>query len=86
MRGGTFQRYLSPAGQDWRMTRACRWVVLVCVQACAAADHPVCWCACRHALRQVILRAQQSNDERLLSNPYLQIRAMLESGMLELQP
>ncbi|GAB4814014.1 hypothetical protein N2152v2_001060 [Parachlorella kessleri] len=36
----------------------------------------------RRALRQVILRAQQSNDERLLANPYLQVKAMMDGGLL----
>lgn len=48
-----------------------------CKHACA-----VLRCHCRRALRQIISRAQQTDDERLLSNPYLQVKAMLDSGLV----
>lgn len=39
---------------------------------------------CRRALRGVVARAQAANDERLLANPYLQLRAMLDLGRIQL--
>ena len=39
----------------------------------------------RRALRGVVARAQAANDERLLSNPHLQLRAMLEIGRVQLE-
>jgi hypothetical protein len=33
----------------------------------------------------VVARAQSANDERLLANPYLQLRAMLDMGRVHLQ-
>ncbi len=41
--------------------------------------------AYRRALRQVAARAQQANDERLLCNPYLQVKAMLEQQLVDLR-
>ncbi|KAL4856367.1 hypothetical protein ACK3TF_003171 [Chlorella vulgaris] len=38
----------------------------------------------RRALRGVVTRAQSANDEKLLSNPYLQLRAMLDLGRVQL--
>lgn len=38
----------------------------------------------RRALRGVVARAQSANDEKLLANPYLQLRAMLELGRVQL--
>jgi hypothetical protein len=35
-------------------------------------------------LRGVVARAQAANDEKLLSNPYLQLRAMLDQGSVQL--
>lgn len=39
----------------------------------------------RRALRGVVARAQSANDEKLLANPYLQLRAMLELGRVQLE-
>lgn len=38
----------------------------------------------RRALRGVVARAQGANDENLLANPYLQLRAMLDQGRVQL--
>lgn len=38
----------------------------------------------RRALRAVVSRAQQANDEKLLQSPYLQVRAMLDMRLIEL--
>ncbi|KAL4440437.1 hypothetical protein ABPG75_003438 [Micractinium tetrahymenae] len=38
----------------------------------------------RRALRGVVARAQSANDEKLLANPYLQLRAMLDLGRIQL--
>eukprot|EP00210_Caulerpa_lentillifera_P002014 g1931.t1 len=35
--------------------------------------------ACRTALRQFVVKAQQMNNERLVDNPYLQVKHILES-------
>lgn len=39
----------------------------------------------RRALRGVVARAQAAADERLLANPYLQLRVMLELGRVQLE-
>ena len=39
---------------------------------------------CRRALRGVVARAQAANDERLLASPYLQLKAMLGLGSVQL--
>ena len=39
---------------------------------------------CRRALRGVVARAQSANDERLLANPHLQLRGMLDLGRVQL--
>ncbi len=41
--------------------------------------------ACRSALRGVVARAQAANDERLLASPYLQLKAMLGLGSVQLE-
>eukprot|EP00887_Chlorella_sp_A99_P002375 scaffold10.g2375.t1 len=41
--------------------------------------------ALRRGLRAVVKRAQQANDEKLLQNPYLQVRAMLDLREIDLQ-
>ncbi|PSC72009.1 hypothetical protein C2E20_4726 [Micractinium conductrix] len=38
----------------------------------------------RRALRGVVARAQSANDERLLANPHLQLRGMLDLGRVQL--
>lgn len=32
----------------------------------------------------MVARAQSANDEKLLANPYLQLRAMLDQGSVQL--
>lgn len=69
-------------------------VGLPCLLAAPAAcqnppqppDPPPSLLSChRRALRGVVARAQSANDERLLANPYLQLRAMLDMGRVHLQ-
>jgi hypothetical protein len=69
-------------------------IFLIGLPAAAAACHDLSqppilslWLVfcCRRALRGVVARAQSANDERLLANPYLQLRAMLDMGRVQLE-
>lgn len=56
------------------------------MQPAPAINMPLAHPACprRRALRGVVARAQSANDEKLLANPYLQLKAMLDLGKVQL--
>ena len=51
------------------------------VQNKIVTEQPEVW---RAGLRQLVPQAQQQRDDRMLRNPYLQMSAMLDSGLPDL--